>query len=365
MKSPLTLVAVISLGAGCDVGGGSLTGAGGDTLATGMGGAGVMTGSGGIVTGSGGGIATGSGGDGRPNACGVLFPVAPVQPEIVLMLDTSATMNDGFDGPCPGGCGSESKWAAVVSTVQSVVAAETSVNWGLQLLTNGGADVCASPAVTVPVGSTNATGILSELSRRSAGGTLVDPGNRPTRAAINSAAAHLYTRMSGARQAILLITDGVPDCAGTSNPLASDLAGAVRAISYASGEGIPTLIAGMAIAPEAETSLSEMAFSGGLARAGSPRYFPVSGSADLGAAVSELIAAGACVYAIPEPPNPMVSRGHIGVFIDGNAVPREPGHLNGWDHVSPSMDSFQLYGAACDASRSGQSVSITWYCLAV
>jgi len=374
MKSWLVLIAVGLLGVGCDVGGGTLTGTGGGTISTGAGAVtgsgGIATGSGGIATGSGGSLVTGSGGDGLPppNPCGTTYRVGPLPAEIMIVLDTSASMNDAFDGPCAGGCGAASKWMTARSIVESVVASETAVNWGLQLMTDFGANSCTAPAVAIPVGPTNATAIRSELSRRSSGGALVDPGNTPTRAAIQSAAAQLSTLTTAGRKAILLITDGAPDCSvGASDPFASDLPSAELAISYAAGAGFPTQIAGLGIAPEAEASLSEMALSGGLARAGTPRYFPVSSAADLGAAVSSLIATlGTCVYSIPQPSaDGVTSPSRIDVFLDGSPVPRDSTHLNGWDYLDATFRSFQLYGAPCDAARAGGGVSVTFRCILI
>src|SRR5262245_42428668 len=127
MKSWLVLVAVALLGAGCDVGGGKLAGTGGGTLITGAGGAVVMTGSGGGVV-----IVTGGGGQGPINPCGAVFAAEPLRHDILIVLDTSASMNDGFDGPCAGPC-SQSKWDAASRVLQSVVSSETSANWGLKL----------------------------------------------------------------------------------------------------------------------------------------------------------------------------------------------------------------------------------------
>src|SRR6186713_2000846 len=166
MKSWLALIAVISLGGGCDVGGGNLTGTGGGTLATGAGGATVMTGSGGgIVTGSGGAGLGGAAGRSDPrNWCGQDYPAARLPPDIMVVLDTSASMNDGFDGPCASGCGAQSKWSAARSILESAVMADSPhARWGLQLFTSGGGNACAPGGVTVPLADVTATSISSAL----------------------------------------------------------------------------------------------------------------------------------------------------------------------------------------------------------
>src|SRR5262249_60025175 len=133
-------------------------------------------------------------------------------------------------------------------------------------------------------------------------------------AAMDVAAAHLAGRDPGARRVILLITDGVPDCKpGEPDPLASDTAGAVRAITDASAAGIETFVAGMGTAGgPADTALAQMAAAGGLSGAQPAGYLAVAGSSDLVDAMNDLVALSAlCVFAVPDPPNPDTDRGHI------------------------------------------------------
>jgi hypothetical protein len=264
------------------------------------------------------------------------------------------------------GCGAQSKWSAARSILESVVMADSPhARWGLQLFTSGGGNACAPGGVTVPLADVTPTGISAALSRRSSGGMLLDPGNRPTRAAIDSAMAHLSTRATSGSKAILLITDGVPDCPGSgSDPLASDVAGAVPAIAQANAAGFPTLVAGMAIASGAEAALSQMALAGGRARAGSPPYHPVSSSADLAAAVSSLLAQTAtCTFEIPPAPTTdgTSSRDRIFVRIDGFSVPQDA--QNGWSYADVTHTSLQLNGSACDAARADATVTVGFLCL--
>jgi hypothetical protein len=285
-------------------------------------------------------------------------------PEILIVLDTSSSMNDAFDGPCAGGCGATSKWAAAVAAVESVTGASApAAYWGLALFTNPG-DACAAAGVAVPAGPMSPAVIRSELSRRSAGGALLDPGNSPTRAAINAATMHLQTQaiISSADHAILLVTDGAPECGkGAADVLASDAAGAVQAVLAAQTSGFPTLVAGLGVAPGAETALSDMAMAGGLPRAGSPAYYPVSSAGDLVAAMNLLAAQMPCTFSVPPPPtnDGRTSRGDIGVVVDGNQIWRDPN--NGWTYRDANYLAIQFHGSACDAARAAGSVSIIFY----
>ena len=364
MKSLLALVAVVWVGAGCDAGGGTLTGTGGATLHTGGGGSRVMTGSGGA------GLAGGAGTGGIPDrACsGVAIPAPPLAPDIFIALDTSASMNDAFTGPCAAGCGPSSKWAAVVDAIDTVVSTTTpEVNWGLTFFTWGDT-TCDTSDITVPIGATNATRIRSELSYRSAGGALLYPGNRPTRAAMDAGSRQLSERTTSGWHVILLVTDGAPECAGGGPALtSSDAAATVQAITRARTLGFATVVAGVAIAPgPAEATLAEMAQAGGLARAASPPYAPVSSAGDLVAVMNALVQqTTTCTRVVPEPPvnDGSVSRSNISVFADGAPVPRDASHANGWDYIDASLTSIQLYGPACDAARAGVAISITFICL--
>jgi hypothetical protein len=354
------LVALPLLTAGCDVGGGELTGMGGGTLATGAGGAGTMTGSGGAGVSGGG---TGSGGL-TGSVCTTMFPAEPVPPDILIVLDTSASMNDSFGGPCPGGCGFDTKWNGVVSAITAAINdSSSSVNWGLQMMSPPGEDLCAAASVAVGVGPTSAAGIDSELTRRSILGQLSEPSNTPARAAMQNAFGYLSSLTTLGDHIVLLVTDGLPDCGkGAADVLASDAPATAQAITHANTLGVPTLVAGLAIAPEAEAALSDMALAGGFARDVSPAYFPVSNSPDLVSVMSALVAETACTYLIPAPPGDgVVSRSSVGVFIDGEPIPQN--WDDGWQYRDPNLLTFQLTGAACDAARAGSAVSVIFRCL--
>src|SRR3954467_1871648 len=105
MKFYWVLVAVSLTSGGCDRGG-VLTGSGGAGQLTGSGGAGAQ-----IILGTGGSAAASGGTGGFYSLCGGFVPpAAPLPPDILIVLDTSASMNDGVDGPCGApGCGASSK----------------------------------------------------------------------------------------------------------------------------------------------------------------------------------------------------------------------------------------------------------------
>jgi hypothetical protein len=289
----------------------------------------------------------------------------PLPANILIVLDTSVSMNDAIDDTCAmGGCDPVSKWDLASSSINGVVSAPgPAVNWGLEFFNNNGGGACDAGGITTPVGPANATSIRSELSRRSAAGTLVSPGNSPTRAAIDAAAAHLAAQTTAGQHLILLVTDGVPDCGqGAFNVLASDAAGAVRAITNAATIGFPTYVAGVAIPPgPAETTLGDMAQAGGLARAATPAYAPVSTGGDLVAAMNALVMQTAgCTFAVPTPPAGWASRSTINVGFDAGLIPQDPSY--GWTYTDATMTAIQLHGTSCEKARAGDPVWIIFRC---
>src|SRR6185503_5773440 len=127
-------------------------------LAAGCGGGRMLSGTGGgagdgVITITGGGGVTGVGGFGATgridagcNCCAIPQPASPVRPEILIVLDTSATMNDALDA-------NGSKWAAATAGITAAIATtETTVNWGLAFM-GATAETCGTGGITLPIGS--------------------------------------------------------------------------------------------------------------------------------------------------------------------------------------------------------------------
>jgi hypothetical protein len=356
MKWSLVLLSVVGLlGGACGVGGGQLAGSGG------AGGVPIRTGSGGVAV-----APTGAAGMTGMRCGGVDAIGAPsLWPNISIVVDISKSMNDGFSGPCAGGpCGTGSKWSAVVSAIESVTSTPRAVNWGLAFL--GSSDGCGFGDIGVTVGPVHGTAIPSQLDSRTTNGMVAVPGDRPTRAAIDEEAAYLPSESGGAPNVVLLVTDGVPNCgAPSADPLAGDAAGAVQSVTDALSAGVFTFVAGVGRVDDAAgAALSDLARAGGLARAASPPYAAVGSAADLAAVMTDLVReTSGCAFGIPDPPgnDGTYSRGDISLlFDDGTRIPNDP--QDGWSYVSSWMWAVQLHGAACDAARSGKSVSVVFLC---
>jgi hypothetical protein len=144
----------------------------------------------------------------------------------------------------------------------------------------------------------------------------------------------------------------------------------VTAVGAAKTAGFQTFVVGIATSGNAtaDTTLSNLATSGGLARSGTPAYYPVSSANDLAAAIRTLIGvAQGCTFQIGPKPTDDGTTGldRIDVFGDNMPITRDTTHANGYDYTDTSMESIQVYGSLCDQIMSGtiKDVTVTFRCL--
>jgi hypothetical protein len=332
--------AALAAAAGCGAGAGMLAGTGGAGMTTGV-----------------------AGTTGAERECSNQpRAVSKVIPDVMIVLDTSASMNDAIDGSCATACAS--KWAASVEGIDAVLSATAArINWGLTFIA-GSAHGC-DPTIGAPVGLDDS--IPAALANRSAAGALAVSGNRPTGAAVEIAAAQFPMAGSSAERVILLLTDGVPGCVpGAVDPAAADTEDTVRGIGDARTSGVNTFVVGLATSGgPADTALGEMAVSGGLARADTRAYFPASSSAELGAAFDAFVSSTAdCVFAVPPPvgTDGRESRDFIAVYLDDAAIIMDT--ANGWTYADAGHRAIRLHGPSCDAvtSQTPRKVGIVFVC---
>jgi hypothetical protein len=392
--SSILLIAALGVG-GCAVktSGGSRTGAAGSSFGGSSGAAGAaMGGAGRGAAGTGGSTPTidlDGGSDSRLGStpdvnCGARTKTAvKVGPDILILLDRSASMNDDVNnGTCsdggigsPGamtGCGVNSKWAQIIPAITQVVGdTDTDVNWGLKFFPDSALDSCTlGSTVAVDVGPGHGAAIATAImGATSANGGVVGYSTTPTRAGVEGAATYLSALTDNVRRFILLATDGQPTC----SPLGiggDDSTAALGAVEAAKAAGFPTFVVGIATgAGSADSTLSLMAKMGGLARTGvTPSYYPVTSAADLAAAIRTLIQfAATCTFQIGPAPTDdgSTSLEKIDVFGDGAPISRDTTHANGYDYTDGSMQSIQVYGPLCGQIMSGaiRDVTVTFRCV--
>jgi hypothetical protein len=345
--------------AGCGVGGGTLSGAGGSGGTAGAPGGHAM-----IVGTAGAGAAVTTGAGGRMNCAAIRQPATKIVPDILILLDTSASMNYTA---CGAGCFGPSKWALSVDAVNSVVdATTTEVKWGLTFIGSGAANTC-DPAVGAIVGMNDA--IKPALAARTSGVLLAVAGNRPTRAAIDGAVTQLLADPSSTTRAILLITDGTPNCAqGGPDAQTQDGIPAEAAVVSARNSGVNTLVVGLSVIDAlTDGVLGDMAVFGGYARAASPPYFPAASSAELVAAMEALVAATTdCTYTLPPPPTTdgTTTRSQIDVFVGDQQLRQDAS--TGWTYTDGAMTAIQFNGPSCDMVKAaGGGVDIVFPCILI
>jgi hypothetical protein len=220
-------------------------------------------------------------------------------PNILIVLDRSASMNDTFDGmTCPGtyGCGVTSKWSLMTTAMEQVLPLEeTKVNWGLKFFAEGGGlstDACVVlSGVEIAPQVASAAMIAFRLEATHAS------GSTPTTAAISAAATYLSSLNDGAPKFILLVTDGIPTCgvapcagAAPGSLNQCDDANAIAAVKSAYDTlGISTFVVGVGMdVGSGDATLAAMAIAGGQPRSANPSYYPVESGADLIAAFTTI-----------------------------------------------------------------------------
>jgi len=254
----------------------------------------------------------------------------------MVVLDKSGSMNDVV--------GSGTKWQQVTSALeQAVMATQSQIRWGLTFFpSNTSCGTTANPTVAIAANNYNA--IQQAIGARSPG------GSTPTKNAVSAAAGYVAGLTEPNPKFMVLATDGQPNCgpAGANDP---DPAGAVMAVQGSVGAGVHVFVVGIAIDATAGQTLDQMAQAGMEPRpSGPPYYYPVTSQQDFLNALmmiaGQIVSCTFPLQAVPPDPN------NVTVTANGQTVPRDPSHMNGWDFGGGNM-SIIFYGTWCDNLRNG------------
>lgn len=268
---------------------------------------------------------------GKPCIPGTLTLVH-ASPVAGFVIDRSSSMNDRF--------GMTTKWKALTSALTTALTPDVdqTMQIGALLFPIGGANAlaCLPPGaadLTPAIG--NAQPLVSLLTSRN------PSGSTPTAGAIDVAAASvLGVRAAAASRALVLATDGQPDCNTSLNPqtctcIGSHTCNAVRClddvrtvdrIAHYADAGLPTYVIG--IAPSSDATfirvLNDMANAGGRPQVGAgTAFYSVSNEAELTQAFDAITAqVGACVFLSSSVPS---SDKGITVKLGGVDVPEGTG----------------------------------------
>jgi hypothetical protein len=292
-------------------------------------------------------------------------PADPVPPRILLVVDKSGSMNE--DAPGFG----NSKWFATVDAIDGVThQLETRVEFGLVMYPEGGSEdeqCVAGAGLDEPVQLNNADEIVDSLTPFG-GNESIAAGGTPTAVALVQARASLAALPAdGGQRAIILATDGGPNCneslnGNTCRCVAPDPqqcrdfsanclddVNTIAAANAVNQAGFPVFVLGI------DGALNFQDVLRGVAQAGGTGNFFTVDSGDALATTIEDIAdrVAACRFDLPGAANP----DNVTVSVDGAPIARDTGRANGWDLID--VDTLELFGSACDAAAAAvQNVEV-------
>jgi hypothetical protein len=228
----------------------------------------------------------------------------------------------------------------------------------------------SDPGVAIAPARNNASAILDVFTKTSPN------GGTPTSEAVRLAAEYVAKQRTVAR-AIVLATDGAPNCNGTLNRrtcvcTSSDKTSCttrfdgqyeclddVRTVSVIddifSQRQIPVYVVGIggSEAPEYLATLDAMAVAGGRPKAVSPKYYDVQTPAEMSLALASIRdSVSRCTYLTPSVPT---DPNAISIEINGVPVPRDPTHAEGWDWVDQTYGVVGFFGTACTTAGAGNA----------
>jgi hypothetical protein len=307
------------------------------------------------------------------------FPFERAIAQLMFVLDRSGSMAFALDGTQPvGGVlppGIPSRWQVLHGGLtKAIVPFDTTIAMGAKFYPEvsppgpGDPDACLTDlGVGLAPAPGNATQILDTFD------TTEPKGGTPTSEAIRLAAQYLSTARGVART-MILATDGAPNCnpdldqesclctvmlaSGTEvckgAPDGSNCLDDTRTISVVKNifetQKIPVYVLGIGGAEQLAflRVLDDMAVAGGRAKPTSPKHYSVQTEAEMNAALASISSSVAqCTFLTPSAPTDPSA---ITVEIDGQRIPRDTTHTNGWDWVDQAYGTLAFFGAACDAA---------------
>ncbi len=287
------------------------------------------------------------------------IPLALATPEVMFVLDRSGSMRTVFSGGL-------TRWQVLTQSLATTLPPfDATMGIGALVFPLGSAnDSCTPPSqanLTPALGQAQA--LVSLMQSTQPGGAT------PTASAIDVAAAVLDdVRAASTARAIVLATDGAPNCNAALDPKTCTCAGAgtmckhdanqclddartVQHIADAYAKGIPTYVIGIADSSDSTfaTVLDHMAVAGGrpLANAATS-YYPARSQSDMQTALAAIEhQVSACTYLTTSVPN---GAGSIELTLGGAPIAFSPdGGDAGWTWANETNGEITLLASTCDA----------------
>jgi hypothetical protein len=295
------------------------------------------------------------------------FGLSRAKPTVMLVLDRSTSMDSAMEFGR-----NTTRWTALTTALASVLPpVDNAMAIGALVFPSGSStdsvcSVASSPSL-LP-----ATGNVTALTRLMA--NLSPSGRTPTATAIDAAAAAMLgLRTATTGKALVLATDGAPDCnadlnARTCRCVSSNGAGVCSdseeclddtrteaAIAKVEKQGLPTYVVGIQSVGDNEFSdvLNAMAVAGGRPQTGAgEKYYAATSQTALNAALATIRdQAGACTYLTTSVPD---EGGTIVLSLDGSQLTADE-----WQWSNRENGEIALLGDACSAATVSQSPDLS------
>jgi hypothetical protein len=273
--------------------------------------------------------------------------------DILIVLDRSESMNYSLTAnqACSStntpGSTCSTRLDAVVPAVQTVVTDNPNIHWGLELFSSPGGNSCSvSSTPQVLISADSSAAIKSQLA------ALTTQTSTPTRLAITTATAYLNTVTDGNNKAILLASDGLPNCASgaASSSGADDLSGTEIAVEAAKNAGIPVYVIGIGPATSV-SNLNQLAVAGGTGS-----YYPATSTTELATALTKIAkAASTCTFKSDTAPQ---DSSLVYVYVDKNLVTKDDSEGWKFDPTDSTSSTIVLTGSTCTDLMDGKTSQV-------
>ncbi|MDB4998834.1 MAG: hypothetical protein JWM74_6266 [Myxococcaceae bacterium] len=222
--------------------------------------------------------------------------------------------------------------------------------------------------VGIPPALNNANAILDVFTKTS------PRGGTPTSEAVRLAAEYVANQRTVAR-AIVLATDGAPNCNGKLNRQTCTCTSTDSTACRGQFDGqyeclddtrtitvigdifktrqIPVYVVGIGGSelPAYLATLDAMAVAGGRPKPVSPKYYHVQTPTEMNSALTTIRdSVSRCTFITPSVPT---DPNAISIEINGAQVPRDPTRVEGWDWVDQTYGVVAFFGTACTSASGG------------